>query len=85
MTGIHGPSPSRHPVISGCLSRWPYNSTVRSASAGSVAGISQTISGVSPSIRWTSIVMPSTGRFDNQPCTSSTARSMWPFASQSAS
>ena len=22
-TGVHGPRPSRQPVISGCLSRWP--------------------------------------------------------------
>ena len=86
-TGIHGPRPSRHPSISGCLSRCPYSTTVDSpaASASPKGWTSATISGVRPARRCTSTVIPTTGRDVIQADSCATAASMWPFSSQRAS
>ena len=49
------------------------------------AGISHTMSGVRPSRRSTSTVIPGRGRERAQPASRSTAASMCPFAAQSGS
>src|ERR1043165_3782457 len=61
-TGVHGPSPSSHPIIAGCLSRWPYINTVDFASPAT----SMKITGVRPSISFTSTVLMY-GHLDKQP------------------
>ena len=85
-TGVHGPSPSRHPVISGCLSRWPYSSTVRSASVGSDAGTSHTIerrqAGQAVHVDGEPGDRAGRAPVDGQ---RRRPRSMWPLASQSSS
>ena len=76
MTGFHGPRSSSQPVISGCLSRWPYSSTQSSPVLSSLAGMSMKISGVRFSSRTTSSCMPGIGCARAQASISLTASSM---------